>query len=200
MPRTTGRASDLHNRGLVPAARPWTMNHAVAMATSSASGSQSCSRLQSQKAKRFHGGESGHSSSREMKRAGTDLEGSKTKRSRISHNVDGSGPCILKQKDSGQHEEKLRQSLDSALSSALKGLPSYTRKPTPGTTTIETAKRSVCGNCKGDLNENLTYRLPCSHLICRDCLTVSSKLGDVFTKCEVCYASYSSSQVEKAHL
>ncbi|XP_026855569.2 RING finger protein 37 isoform X2 [Electrophorus electricus] len=76
--------------------------------------------------------------------------------------------------DSSQasHEQRLSDSLDQALSSALYGLPTYTSQSPPESDT--TAGPSSCSSCSCSLTVfsmgPLTYSLPCGHLLCRPCL------------------------------
>lgn len=93
------------------------------------------------------------------------------------------------------HEQRLSASLDDALSSALRGRPSFTsnlsldtrlgtespqlkkHRQTEGTSS--TAKKS-CSRCSCSIsvyaaNSSLIYRLTCGHFLCRSCLQKPSK-------------------------
>ncbi|XP_076859666.1 RING finger protein 37 [Brachyhypopomus gauderio] len=72
------------------------------------------------------------------------------------------------------HEQRLSDSLDQALSSALNGLPAYTSQSTPESDT--TAGLSSCGSCLCTLTvysmSSPVYSLPCGHLLCGPCLNL----------------------------
>ncbi|KAL7885115.1 hypothetical protein AOLI_G00078850 [Acnodon oligacanthus] len=114
-------------------------------------------------------------------------------------------PSLILPTDSSQssHEQRLSDSLDQALSSALNGLPRYTShsKPEPETTT----GRSQCGSCSCSLTVYSTtppaYALPCSHLLCRSCLQrehlPSSQRLPI--TCPTCKASASPSTITRVH-
>ncbi|XP_024132028.1 RING finger protein 37 isoform X1 [Oryzias melastigma] len=95
---------------------------------------------------------------------------------------------------SGSHEQRLAASLDEALSSALKGRPSFTAnlthqgqgtsEPDMQTRTLSspstTAGGKVCSSCSCSVSVYSTsasciYRLICSHLLCRTCLQKQPK-------------------------
>ncbi|XP_036434687.1 RING finger protein 37 [Colossoma macropomum] len=101
------------------------------------------------------------------------------------------------------HEQRLSDSLDQALNSALHGLPRYTSqsKPEPETT----PGQSQCGSCFCSLTVYSTsqpaYALPCSHLLCRSCLQrehppSSQRLS---ITCPTCKASASPSTITRVH-
>ncbi|KAK1801338.1 hypothetical protein P4O66_023009 [Electrophorus voltai] len=97
--------------------------------------------------------------------------------------------------DSSQasHEQRLSDSLDQALSSALYGLPTYTSQSPPESDT--TAGPSSCSSCSCSLTVfsmgPLTYSLPCGHLLCRPCLDLklprqSQRLPVTCPTCKAC--------------
>ncbi|XP_072537077.1 RING finger protein 37 [Salminus brasiliensis] len=107
--------------------------------------------------------------------------------------------------DSSQasHEQRLSDSLDQALSSALQGLPTYTSQSKLQPETV--SGQSRCGSCSCSLTVYSTstpaYSLPCGHLLCRTCLRnehpLSSKRLPV--TCPTCKASASPSRITRVH-
>jgi len=95
------------------------------------------------------------------------------------------------------HSVDLAQSLDSALSSALIGLPSFSRKSkiSRHSSKIVTQSNDMASCCKCKLSlessDVVKYKLPCQHLICRNCLKVAG--SNIL--CSSCDQSCKSSQV-----
>lgn len=93
------------------------------------------------------------------------------------------------------HTANLSQSLESALSTALGGLPSFSRK-TKASNSSKTdldEKQTDCCKCKTSLQKSDTvkYRLPCNHVICRHCV----KLTNGHTECNTCKCVCKSSEI-----
>ncbi|KAG9270646.1 RING finger protein 37 isoform X1 [Astyanax mexicanus] len=107
--------------------------------------------------------------------------------------------------DSSQtsHEQRLSDSLDQALSSALQGLPTYTSqsKLKPETT----SGPSRCGSCSCSLTvysaSSPAYSLPCGHLLCRTCLRNVHRPGSqrLPITCPTCKTSASPSTITRVH-
>lgn len=93
------------------------------------------------------------------------------------------------------HTANLSQSLESALSSTLGGLPSFSRKTnTPNSTKTDIGeKQNDCCKCKSPLQKSdiVKYRLPCNHVICRHCV----KLTNGHTECDTCKCVCKSSEI-----
>ncbi|XP_066499938.1 RING finger protein 37 isoform X3 [Hoplias malabaricus] len=112
---------------------------------------------------------------------------------------------ILPTADSSQssHEQRLSDSLDQALRSALHGLPTYTSqsKPEPQTTSGE----SRCGLCSCSLTVYPTspaaYSLLCGHLLCRSCLQHEHPPNSqrLPITCPTCKARASPSTITRVH-
>ncbi|XP_078079540.1 RING finger protein 37 [Mustelus asterias] len=119
--------------------------------------------------------------------------------------------------DSGtvSHEQRLSQSLDSALASALSTFPSFTARQRPDEQQPEVGSVSdymqernpsssdeACSSCNKALSaysENvLVYRLLCGHLICRPCLSERRK-SSAFS-CLKCNRTITTSDVVRVHL
>lgn len=79
------------------------------------------------------------------------------------------------------HEERLDDSLDFALKSALSKLPSFVNPPVLNVVIKE------CGSCK---TSHLLYSLPCSHFLCRPCLVNVSKQTP--STCQCCKVEFKS--------
>lgn len=93
------------------------------------------------------------------------------------------------------HSANLALSLDSALSAALVGLPSFSRKTQTSynSNSDKQDNRTKCCKCEIFLQdaEIVKYQLPCSHLVCRNCLKETGT--DIL--CKTCDQSCKSSQV-----
>ncbi|XP_060737251.1 RING finger protein 37 [Tachysurus vachellii] len=105
--------------------------------------------------------------------------------------------------ETNSHEERLSQSLDQALSSALHGLPTYTSQSNLEPETTEGQGR--CGSCACSLTiyspSPATYSLPCGHLLCRQCLEHEHTLRTqrLTITCPTCQAPVSPSTIIRVH-
>ncbi|MCI4380949.1 hypothetical protein PGIGA_G00245800 [Pangasianodon gigas] len=105
--------------------------------------------------------------------------------------------------ETNSHEERLSQSLDQALSSALHGLPTYTSQSNlePDTT----GGQGRCGSCSCSLTiyspSPVAYSLPCGHLLCRQCLQHehTSRSQRLPITCPTCQACASPSTIIRVH-
>lgn len=105
--------------------------------------------------------------------------------------------------ETNSHEERLSQSLDQALSSALYGLPTYTSqsKLEPDTT----GGQGRCASCECSLTvyspNSAVYSLPCGHLMCRQCLQHdhTSRSQRLAVTCPTCQIRASSSTIIRVH-
>lgn len=86
------------------------------------------------------------------------------------------------------HEEEIDWSLNRALESTLAGLPTYTRFNNH--TAIE-----QCAACSSD---NILFKLPCKHFLCRKCL-VSKKESKDFS-CSMCKTNFQSGDLLRYHV
>lgn len=95
------------------------------------------------------------------------------------------------------HEEKLKESIDSAFSDILSQLPSFTKRNSNTSSLSPVIQSHVkCCSC-GEQGESL-YRAPCGHLICRACALKDSKQGSgMFDK--ECKKTWKSNQISKVH-
>lgn len=86
------------------------------------------------------------------------------------------------------HKTNLTRSLDTALFSALGGLPSFSKNAKKSDKQQNT--ETVCCKCKTSLamSGQSKYRVPCGHCVCRSCLTT-----DDHFKCGICLSSWKSS-------
>ncbi|XP_007896205.2 RING finger protein 37 [Callorhinchus milii] len=110
------------------------------------------------------------------------------------------------------HEQRLSQSLDSALASALSTFPSFTdrqRPPIAGSSNTGCAAEldssssdDVCIACcrafSAYCSYLVIYRLPCGHLICRPCLSERQKTAAL--SCLKCNQPVNTSDVTRVHL
>ncbi|XP_022091784.1 RING finger protein 37-like isoform X2 [Acanthaster planci] len=136
-----------------------------------------------------------------------DQEASNCEHRQASPLISSSSPST--QASTSCHEDLLAQSLDAALENALSTLPSFNKKPLQqlGSLTDNANNKWTCSSChktlatkdgyhvNGPLN---MYSLPCSHLICRDCLLSSS--GRTNSQCSVCGIKFLTSEVTKVHV
>ncbi|XP_058245445.1 RING finger protein 37 [Hemibagrus wyckioides] len=105
--------------------------------------------------------------------------------------------------ETNSHEERLSQSLDQALNSALHGLPTYTSQSNlePDTT----GGQGRCGSCACSLTiyspSSVAYSLPCGHLLCRQCLQHedTSRSQRLPITCPTCQAHALSSTIIRVH-
>ncbi|KAK3094323.1 hypothetical protein FSP39_000329 [Pinctada imbricata] len=70
----------------------------------------------------------------------------------------------------GNHEDNLQSSLNSALYSTLSCLPSFTKTSSTKTLNDVEEFKNVCIKCG---SAETLYRAPCNHLLCRNCLTTN---------------------------
>ncbi|XP_041046848.1 RING finger protein 37 [Carcharodon carcharias] len=113
------------------------------------------------------------------------------------------------------HEQRLSQSLDSALASALSTFPSFTarqrqdkQQPEVGSISDYMQERHLassdeaCSSCNKTLSayfENMVvYRMLCGHLICRPCLSERQKSSSL--SCLKCNRIICTSEVVRVHL
>ncbi|XP_059506242.1 RING finger protein 37 isoform X2 [Stegostoma tigrinum] len=113
------------------------------------------------------------------------------------------------------HEQRLSQSLDSALTSALNTLPSFTaqqrqdqQQPAAGSISdcaqewIPASSDKACISCRKSFSaysQNMVvYRLLCGHLICRVCLSETQKSST--PSCLKCNCAICTSDVVRVHL
>ncbi|KAK3540571.1 hypothetical protein QTP70_034326, partial [Hemibagrus guttatus] len=105
--------------------------------------------------------------------------------------------------ETNSHEERLSQSLDQALSSALHGLPTYTSQ-----SNLEpdaTGGQGRCGSCACSLTiyspSSVAYSLPCGHLLCRQCLQHedTSRSQRLLITCPTCQVHALSSTIIRVH-
>ncbi|KAI5614082.1 RING finger protein 37 [Silurus asotus] len=105
--------------------------------------------------------------------------------------------------ETDSHEERLSQSLDQALSSALLGLPTYTSQSSLEPNSTESQDR--CGSCSCSLSiyspSALVYSLPCGHLLCRQCLQRehTSRSQRLPITCPTCQARASPRTITRVH-
>lgn len=120
------------------------------------------------------------------------------------------------------HEQRLSQSLDMALNSALSSMPSFTSKLPKGpqqlasdgglssisswvTSTLSDHNRSSsvqgCSSCSRTFSvyskTESVYQLPCGHLMCRACL--SEKQRNATVVCLNCKTSAASRDIQRVH-
>ena len=119
-----------------------------------------------------------------------------------------SGP-VATTTNSESHEERLRSSLTSSLSSVLRGLPSFTtpavQYPSPGTIP---SRPDQCSSCRTKLGQvdagartaehSVTYMLPCEHLVCRVCLVAAGNVNSVM--CSMCHRQFARADVVRTHI
>lgn len=97
------------------------------------------------------------------------------------------------------HEEKLKESIDSAFSDILSQLPSFTKRNSNVSSSppVDHAQNHVKCCCCGEQGESL-YAAPCGHLFCRTCALKDSKqCSGVFDK--QCQKTWKSNQISKVH-
>jgi hypothetical protein len=100
-------------------------------------------------------------------------------------NKDVTGTKVL---DVGSYEEKIDWSLDSALKSTLAGLPTYTRFN----------DHMVIQQCAACSSDNMLFKLPCKHFLCRACLVLKKESEELL--CNVCKACFQSSDPLRYHV
>jgi len=87
------------------------------------------------------------------------------------------------------HEEEIDWSLNCALESTLAGLPTFTRFNNHHTTLQQ------CAACSSN---NMLFKLPCEHLLCRICLVLKKESKDLC--CSVCSACFQSGDPLRYHV
>nr|XP_057927275.1 RING finger protein 37 isoform X2 [Doryrhamphus excisus] len=124
----------------------------------------------------------------------------------------------LRQRSSSSHEQRLSASLDDALSSVLRGRPSFTSnlslpgQAPPVSESPHTAALTMpgddrtCSSCSSVLSlysmpSSPVYRLLCGHLLCRTCLQRDSPLLNsvAFILCPTCQRPTSRSDIIRVH-
>ena len=93
------------------------------------------------------------------------------------------------------HEHAVDSSLETALTSALRGLPTFSRGAHCAT---DSAKGTVSCRCGVDVKDSPMYRLECRHVICRRCLLHSSS-NSCSVVCAICHRETTSSGIVKIH-
>jgi hypothetical protein len=86
------------------------------------------------------------------------------------------------------HEEEINRSLNCALKSTLAGLPTYTRVNNHIT-------MKQCAACSSD---NMLFKLPCKHFLCRKCLVLKMESKDLC--CSMCKACFQSGDILRYHV
>ncbi|KAL5020083.1 hypothetical protein ScPMuIL_002975 [Solemya velum] len=117
-----------------------------------------------------------------------------------SGHVDLESDATMSQSDS-KHEEKLSNSLDSALHSTLGSFPSFTsflhKKESDTCRTepnqLSQGSESMCITCKTPFETGPCYSFPCGHLVCRNCVIATS--GNTNMRCESCQMQFSSNEI-----
>ncbi|XP_036382432.1 RING finger protein 37 [Megalops cyprinoides] len=112
---------------------------------------------------------------------------------------------------SSSHEQRLAESLDQALNSALSGFPAFTsRHGRESSATESQASRtsegeSSCVSCSCSLSQYHSsisaFRLPCGHLLCRPCLSLKHppKVPRPPLRCPTCQTPAPSSAITRVH-
>ncbi|XP_064153099.1 RING finger protein 37 isoform X1 [Anguilla rostrata] len=112
---------------------------------------------------------------------------------------------------SSSHEQRLADSLDQALSSALRNLPAFTAHQAGKSCATESqgggtnTGESRCALCACPLSQYPScppaFRLPCGHLLCRPCLSLQapSKPPRPPLLCPACRAPAPSSSITRVH-
>lgn len=127
--------------------------------------------------------------SNKSKRSDEDPTGSKEKKIKLDFQSSS-----VKSKT---HEEKLKESIDSAFSDILSQLPSFTKRNSNASSSSLVIQTHVkCCSC-WEQRESL-YRAPCGHLFCRACVLKDSKQGLVVFDKE-CKKTWKSNQISKVH-
>ncbi|ELT95522.1 hypothetical protein CAPTEDRAFT_186092 [Capitella teleta] len=89
------------------------------------------------------------------------------------------------------HQDELSNSLDAALMGTLSSLPSFLKSSTHSQPS--TSSCAKCANASSD-----SYRLPCSHIVCRTCALHIRQKGGCAT-CPSCSATVDASKITKCH-
>ncbi|KAL1268966.1 hypothetical protein QQF64_031255 [Cirrhinus molitorella] len=107
--------------------------------------------------------------------------------------------------ESDSHERRLADSLDQALNAALHGLPVFTSSSKTTSCVDASAGRNACAFCCCSLtvysSSVASYSLPCSHLMCGECLRQkhSSDSQKLTIKCPACGTTASSREITRVH-
>lgn len=96
---------------------------------------------------------------------------------------------ISKGSDSASEDED-DLSLNHALQSTLAGLPRYTNF-----NNSSNEYKEVCSVCKID---KMLFKLPCSHIICRNCLVIKRQSNQLI--CDVCKNNFGTSDPVRYHI
>ena len=92
------------------------------------------------------------------------------------------------------HEHDVDASLDTALTSVLRGLPAFSR----GVRHVADSNDTVGCRCGVDVKDSPMYRLECRHVICRRCLLNSPPNGGSVV-CAICHRYTTSSRIVNIH-
>jgi len=105
--------------------------------------------------------------------------------------------------DGDNGADNLQHSVDNALEQALDGLPSYTRSTNTDNIVDSDQHRTsdtvvACQGCNCELSQGqAAYKGPCQHILCRKCITESTKSGHV--TCPHCKATAVTREFIKIH-
>lgn len=89
---------------------------------------------------------------------------------------------------SQSHEEELDRSLSSAVESTLVGLPKFTRF----------SSHLCLQQCAVCCSDNVLFKLPCKHFLCRVCLVMKKESSDL--SCVVCKTCFKSCDPVRYHV
>ena len=93
------------------------------------------------------------------------------------------------------HENSLAESLNRALNTTLRKLPFKSKeKLNESSTCLEVS----CSACQLNTKETHYFKLPCSHVLCRNCIKKDSD-GLQIKTCFICKKDFTSSNVERVH-
>ena len=143
------------------------------------------------------------------KKAKTEQETIPPVKASSSRTLTGCSGPVATTTNSESHEERLRSSLTSSLSSVLRGLPSFTtpavEHPSPGTVPSGPDQCSSCRTKLGQVDagartaeHSVTYMLPCEHLMCRVCLVATGSVNSVM--CTMCHRQFARADVVRTHI
>lgn len=88
------------------------------------------------------------------------------------------------------HEDRLKDSLDNALSAML----SQNSSSFPSKTSKKTARCFLCEKLASLFD--IAYKAPCSHIVCRECVT---KITSKSIHCSVCNQDFPKSDLIREH-
>ena len=103
--------------------------------------------------------------------------------------------CTTVGRQKASHEHDVDASLETALTSALRGLPTFSRR---GHAVTDKVNDSGCCACGEDVKGTLMYQLQCAHVMCRHCLLNSAPSGGAVGCC-ICRRETPSSRVMRIH-